>query len=333
MAAPPSPWSAPGSAASRGWDDPTTSMPPPAPPAAWPPTSGTLPAGGTPPAGSPQRRTRGVGIGTLLAVAILSAVLAAGGTTLLVHEMLPAEAAVTAAPPTPAPTAAAAATAHPSAAAQAGGADITQIVANAERSVVTITANGVSANGFNFGQTETGIGSGVILTANGYILTNRHVVEGSQTLSVTLADGKSYPAQVVDTATDNDLALIKIDTSGLTPATIADSSKIQVGQTALAIGSPLGMYTESVTRGIISGLGRTVTVRDETTGRPSTLTNLLQTDAAINPGNSGGPLLDATGAVVGLNTAVSTSAQGLGFAIPINDAKALIDKAHAGQGA
>jgi S1-C subfamily serine protease len=332
MAAAPSPWSAAGSASSRGWDDPTTSMPPPAPPSAWPPAGATPPAAGTPPGGStpPRRPTRGVGIGTLLAVAILSAVLAAGGTTLAVHQMLPAEAVVTAAPPTATP--AVAPTAKPSGAQQTG-ADITQIVAEAERSVVTITADGVSANGFNLGQPETGIGSGVILTANGYILTNRHVVEGSQTLSVQLVDGTSYPARLIETATDNDLALIKIDTSGLTPATIADSSKIQVGQTALAIGSPLGTYTETVTRGIISGLGRTVTVRDDTTGRPSTLTNLLQTDAAINPGNSGGPLLDANGAVVGLNTAVSTSAQGLGFAIPINDAKALIQKAQQGQGA
>ena len=123
------------------------------------------------------------------------------------------------------------------------------------------------------------------------------------------------------------------DATGLAAAKIADSSKIEVGQTALAIGSPLGTYTETVTRGIISGLGRTVTVQDDATGRPVTLSGLIQTDAAINPGNSGGPLLDAAGSVVGLNTAVSTSAQGLGFAIPINDAASLISKALAGQGA
>jgi S1-C subfamily serine protease len=107
-------------------------------------------------------------------------------------------------------------------------------------------------------------------------------------------------------------------------ATIGDSSKIQVGQTAIAIGSPLGTFTETVTQGIISGLGRTITVRDEQTGRPTRLDNLIQTDAAINPGNSGGPLLDATGAVVGVDTAVAGNAEGLGFAIPINAASDLI---------
>jgi serine protease Do len=97
-----------------------------------------------------------------------------------------------------------------------------------------------------------------------------------------------------------------------------------VGETTIAIGSPLGTFTESVTKGILSATGRTITVRDEATNRPVTLTGLLQTDAAINPGNSGGPLLDQTGKVIGINTAVSTDAQGLGFAIPIADAAALI---------
>ena len=106
-----------------------------------------------------------------------------------------------------------------------------------------------------------------------------------------------------------------------------------MGETAIAIGSPLGTYTETVTRGIVSGLGRDVTVADESTGRPIKLTGLIQTDAAINPGNSGGPLLDASGAVIGINTAVSSTAQGLGFAIPINDAASLIARATSGQGA
>jgi S1-C subfamily serine protease len=323
----PSPWAAPGSS--------STPQPPvwgqqPAPQGAAPvPPSWPSPFAVAPEPTSAPRRARGVGLGTLLAVGVLSAVLASGGTALLVQQMLPAEAVVATAPPAttaPGQTVATTGTTIQST-------DITGIVAEAKKSVVTITADGVSANGFNFGAPTQGIGSGLILTANGYILTNRHVVEGSQTLSVALEDGKSYPATLIQIAKGNDLALIKIDATGLTPARIADSSKIQVGQTALAIGSPLGTYTETVTRGIVSGLGRTVTVRDDVTGRPTTLSNLIQTDAAINPGNSGGPLLDATGAVVGLNTAVSTSAQGLGFAIPINDAKALIDRAAAGQGA
>jgi serine protease Do len=164
----------------------------------------------------------------------------------------------------------------------------------------------------------------VILTADGYILTNRHVVKGSQSLSVALNDGTEYPAEIVKIADDNDLALIKIDATGLKAATLGNSDTIQVGQTAIAIGSPLGTFTETVTRGVVSGLDREITVTDESTRRASTLKGLIQTDAAINPGNSGGPLLDAAGQVIGLNTAVATSAEGLGFAIPIAAAKDLI---------
>ena len=332
-AAAPSPWSVPAAPAApaapasvHAWGAPASISPtPPGPPPAW---AAAFLGSAEPAAPEPVQRSRPArtGFATLVAVGVLSAALASGGTALLVHEMLPAAPAATVGT-SPAQSAATTSTTIQTT-------DITAIVALAKHSVVTITADGVTANGFNAGEPTQGVGSGLILTANGYILTNRHVVEGSQTLKVELEDGTSYTATLIQTASDNDLALIKIDATGLTPARIADSSKIDVGQTALAIGSPLGTsYTESVTRGIISGLGRTVTVRDDTTGRPTTLSNLIQTDAAINPGNSGGPLLDATGAVVGLNTAVSTTAQGLGFAIPINDAKALIDKALAGQGA
>ena len=107
-----------------------------------------------------------------------------------------------------------------------------------------------------------------------------------------LEDGTQYPATVVKADPDHDLALIKVDATGLTPARIGDSTKIQVGETAIAIGSPLGTFTETVTKGIVSALDRTITVQDESTGQPHTLTGLIQTDAAINPGNSGGPLLD-----------------------------------------
>ncbi len=137
------------------------------------------------------------------------------------------------------------------------------------------------------------MGSGIILTADGYTLTNRHVVEGSQSLTATLADGLEYPATVVTVSDTQDLALVKIDATGLSPATIGDSGAIEVGQTAIAIGSPLGTYTETVTKGIVSALDRTITVQDEQTGRPVTLKGLIQTDAAINQGNSGGPLLNA----------------------------------------
>src|SRR6185295_16985416 len=144
----------------------------------------------------------------------------------------------------------------------------------------------------------------VILTSNGYILTNRHVVENSRSLTVSLMDGRELAATIVRISDTNDLALIKVDATGLPAAAIGDSAAIQVGQTAIAIGSPLGTYTETVTRGIVSGLDREVTVTDESTRRQTTLKGLIQTDAAINPGNSGGPLLDSAGQVIGLSTAV-----------------------------
>jgi S1-C subfamily serine protease len=291
----------------------------PAPPAPPPPLGQ---AAFTPVPVQPVRRGGGRGIGTVLAASLLSAALAAGGTTLLVGQMLPAATAA----PTQAPaTQAAAPSAATTSTTTIQTTDLTAIVAATRGSVVTITADGVSTNGFSpFGQQTSGIGSGLILSSSGYILTNRHVVENSTTLTVQLLDGRTFPASIVKVLSDNDLALIKINTTGLPAATIGDSSRIQVGQTAIAIGSPLGTYTETVTSGIVSGLGREVTVGDQTTRQRTTLKNLIQTDAAINPGNSGGPLLDATGAVIGINTAVATSAQGLGFAIPIGDAASLI---------
>jgi serine protease Do len=309
----------------------STPTPPPAPqPARWPaPEPPTAPAVATAPV--KPIRTRGrTGTGMLLGVSLLSAVLASGGTALAVNALIGSEPAATpAASSSPAQATSTGST--PSTTVQT--VDLTDVIAAAQKSVVTITADGVSGNDFSpFGAPTGGIGSGVIITANGYILTNRHVVEGAQTLSVQLENGKTYPAQLIEQSDTKDLALVKIDATGLTPARIGDSTAIQVGQTAIAIGSPLGTYTETVTKGIISGLGRTITVRDEITGRPVTMDDLIQTDAAINPGNSGGPLMDATGQVVGINTAVASSAQGLGFAIPIKDAADLIAKATSGSG-
>ena len=277
----------------------------------------------TPPAttASPARRSSGRrGTATVIAAAALSAVLAAGGTAALVTGPLGLGAA-----PTSAPGGAAVTTATGTSGATASAPPLTDVVAAVRDSVVTITSEGVSARGFGFGNIpSTGVGSGVILTADGYILTNKHVVTGSDSLTVELSDGRQLPATIVKESDDKDLALVKVDATGLSPATIGDSGTLQVGETTIAIGSPLGTFTETVTRGILSATGRTITVQDEATGRPVTLTGLLQTDAAINPGNSGGPLLDQTGKVIGINTAVSTDAQGLGFAIPIEDAASLI---------
>jgi serine protease Do len=293
-------------------------LPPPVAPSAPAVEPGT-PIVHAPPPVRPRRRA---GLGTIVAVSLLSAALASGGTAIAVKELVPAP---TAEPAAPIATTTSATTTVTSS-------DLTDIVAHARDSVVTITADGITTQGFSpFGGPVTGVGSGIILSSDGYILTNRHVVEGAQTLTVELDTTAQLPATVVEISKDEDLALIKVDATGLTAAKIGDASAIQVGQTAIAIGSPLGTYTETVTRGIVSGLGRTITVRDESTGRPTTLEDLIQTDAAINPGNSGGPLLDATGAVIGINTAIASTAEGLGFAIPIDRAASLITRA-TGQG-
>ena len=301
--------------------------PPPAPSTTWAaPSASPEPVGPARSQDSPARPA-GRGIGALLAAAVLSAALATGGTAALVSQLLPT---TSTAPQATAGTARTTSTGSTTVTAD----DLSAMVASAKESVVTITADGLTTDRFSpFGQPTRGIGSGIILSADGYILTNRHVTENSTSLSVELNDGTTYPATLVEQATDNDLALIKIDASGLSAARIADAGSVAVGETAIAIGSPLGTYTETVTKGIVSGLGREVTVADESSGRPVKLTGLIQTDAAINPGNSGGPLLDASGAVIGINTAVSSTAQGLGFAIPINDAARLIARATSGQGA
>jgi S1-C subfamily serine protease len=263
-------------------------------------------------------------VGTVLATAVLSAVLASGSTVAIVSLVHPG-AATTPLAPTPTANAAVTGTGGKTTVHQE---DITAVVAAARDSVVTLTSQISNARG-PFGGTATGVGTGIVLTADGYALTNRHVVEGSTSLTATMADGTEYPATVVTVSDTQDLALVKIDATGLKPATIGSSAGIQVGQTAIAIGSPLGTYTETVTKGIVSALDRTITVQDDQTGKPVTLKGLIQTDAAINPGNSGGPLLNAEGQVVGVNTATASSAEGLGFAIPIDDAASLIAQAKA----
>ena len=278
------------------------------------PVPSTPPAASVPPTPAP-RGPRSRGVTSVLGAALLSAVLAAGGTAALVSGPLAPQSSGT-------PTSASAPAAV-QAVAGTSAPELTDVVAAVRDSVVTITSQGFSARG-NVSIPATGVGSGVLLTSDGYILTNKHVVSGSRSLTVELADGEQFPATIVTESPDQDLALIKIDATGLKPAVIGDSAALQVGETVIAIGSPLGTFTETVTRGILSATGRTITVQDETTGRPVTLTDLLQTDAAINPGNSGGPLLDGNGRVIGINTAVSTDAQGLGFAIPISVAASLI---------
>lgn len=181
-------------------------------------------------------------------------------------------------------------------------------------------------------QEEESAGTGIILTTGGLIITNRHVVPaGSSNISVTLSNGTTFSnVKVVGRTSTNDsldIAFLQIEnTNGhkLTPAIIGDSGKMVVGDSVVAIGNALGQYQNTVTSGIISGYGRSVQASDSTGTSTENLTDMFQTDAAINEGNSGGPLVNMDGEVVGINTAVASSAQNIGFAIPIDDVTGLI---------
>jgi S1-C subfamily serine protease len=180
-----------------------------------------------------------------------------------------------------------------------------------------------------FGQQVQGeaAGSGFVLSKDGYIVTNNHVVDGATDITVTLDDGKTEKATVVGSDPRADLAVLHINRTDLTPLTLGDSDKIQVGDSVVAIGNALDLGAEpTVTGGLISAKGRTITEPNGTV-----LVDLFQTDAAISPGNSGGPLLDMTGHVVGINTAVAGEGQNIGFAIAINRASQLIDQLQKGQ--
>lgn len=194
-------------------------------------------------------------------------------------------------------------------------------IAGIHDSVVTITAEIESSFGRRSG-IFTSTGSGVIVRPNGTILTNAHVVDGANAIVVTLEDGSELAAEVLRADTDADLAIIKVDARRLPAVTIGDSDRLQVGQTAIAIGNPLGRFAGTVTVGVISGLGRSIDVREGFS--ELRLRGLIQTDAAINTGNSGGALFDGDGRLIGITTAVTADAQGLAFAIPIGDAARIL---------
>ena len=175
---------------------------------------------------------------------------------------------------------------------------------------------GVDPNSRGRGGMERGTGSGFAIGADGVILTNAHVVEGADTVSVTLRDGRSFTGRVLGADKVTDVAVVKIDATNVPVVTIGDSDKLLSGEWAIAIGNPLGL-DNSVTAGIISATGRS----SSEVGVPDKRVGFIQTDAAINPGNSGGPLLNASGQVIGMNTAIIQGAQGLGFAIPIKTAQ------------
>lgn len=171
----------------------------------------------------------------------------------------------------------------------------------------------------------SGVGTGIIIDADGYILTNSHVVSDGKadTITVGLSDGRELSGAVLWNDKSIDLAIVKIEATGLTAAELGDSDEVNIGAYSVAIGNPLGLdFERSVTAGVISGLNRTITVSDGQT--QTTMDNLIQTDAAINSGNSGGPLLNAKGQVIGINSAKAQNGEGLGFAIPINTAMPII---------
>jgi S1-C subfamily serine protease len=204
---------------------------------------------------------------------------------------------------------------------------IVQVAAKVSPAVVTITSQSAAGTVSPFSVPSTGVGSGFIYDASGLILTNYHVVEGGGALTVTLQDGRELAGRIAASDPEHDLAVVKIDATGLPTVAIGSSASLKVGQLVVAIGSPLGTFTDSVTSGILSATGRSITVGDPATRQRRTMSNLLQTDAAINEGNSGGPLLDASGRAIGINTASAASAEGLGFAIAIDQATSIMSSA------
>jgi serine protease Do len=271
----------------------------------------------------PGRPSRTGSARLVVLAAALSAVLSSGMTFAALQLGSAAETA------TPAVAASAAATtpspAQGSLTAVGSEAVATRVAADAAASVVTIVTEVGGTNNPLIGNAgATGSGSGFVVSADGLILTNNHVISGATTIRVTFEDGRELAATVVTTDAQHDLALVRVTATGLTPLALGDSGTLTVGEVAIAIGSPLGTFSDTITQGIVSGLGRTIDVSETGSRRTTHLTGLIQTDAAINPGNSGGPLLDAAGKVIGIVTASASNSQGVGFAIPIAVALPLI---------
>jgi len=203
---------------------------------------------------------------------------------------------------------------------------VIEVVEKASPAVVSIAAKQVVFSPFGGSSAEdNSIGTGFIVESEGLILTNKHVVASENArYRVILKDGTDYPVQEIHRDPFVDLAILKIDASGLPTVTLGDSSTLRVGQTAVAIGNALGKFSNTVTVGVISGIGRGVTASSGF-GRSEVLDDVIQTDAALNPGNSGGPLLNLSGEVVGINVATTSGAENIGFSIPINAVKPVLD--------
>jgi S1-C subfamily serine protease len=194
-------------------------------------------------------------------------------------------------------------------------------------SVVNVRVTDVAVNPFGRQEEMKAQGSGVVVDRDGVILTNNHVIHGAVKVTVVFEDGRRMPGRVIGADPEHDLAVIKVDARNLRPIVLGHSRDLQLGDSVVAVGFPLGLGGPTVTKGIVSGLGRTVQVGTDG-GQPEHLAGLLQTDAAINPGNSGGALADMSGQLVGINTAAAQagSAENVGFAISIDEALPVVEQ-------
>ena len=211
---------------------------------------------------------------------------------------------------------------------------IASVANSVSKSVVSIITSTTQKSILSTGSSATAAGTGFILSSDGYIATNKHVVSGANKIGVLLDDGTAFEdVELIGTDPLNDFAIIKIkDAKDLTPIKLGDSKTTTAGQQVIAIGNALGAYQNSVTSGIISGKGRSLTATDSSRTQYETLSDMIQTDAAINGGNSGGPLLNAAGEVIGINTAYASQGNNVGFAIPISSVKGIIKNVLNGQG-
>lgn len=206
--------------------------------------------------------------------------------------------------------------------------DIASVAAKVSPSVVSVLTKSQSRSSYYGATEQEGAGTGIIISKDGYILTNNHVIDGANTVTVVSADGTTYDnVKVIGRDPLNDVAFLKIsNVSDLPAAQLGDSKSVRIGQKVVAIGNALGQYQNTVTSGIISGTGRSVTASTDGTaaGDSEELTDLIQTDAAINSGNSGGPLVNMAGQVIGINTAIASDANSVGFVIPISSTKGVL---------
>ncbi len=289
-----------------------------------PPTEPTLPTWDAPTwprtsdADTRARERRGLSAGPVVTIAVVTAIISGSLSAAAVSSLLRPTTSSTLLDPT--------GTAASQVRIDESSAVITA-VAKVMPSVVVIQSS--SSGGVLGG--ANGIGSGFIFDTNGWILTNRHVVDGADQIQVQLNDSRVFTGRAYGIDTLTDLAIVKIDATGLPAAPIGSSDELQLGQLAVAIGNPLGTFENTVTTGVVSGLGRQIRAGDAVGSTSEQLNNLIQTDAAINPGNSGGPLINSAGQVIGINTAVNQDAQGIGFAIPINVARPIMVLALAGK--